>query len=70
MCTLDRLFTFIVNVFSITGSQALPMHNALPATRVLKNKLLYLESVLLFKVDDGDCGAGEMHTRVQEFEET
>ena len=22
------------------------------------------------KVDDGDCGAGEMHTRVQEFEET
>ena len=22
------------------------------------------------KVDDGDCGAGEMHTPVQEFEET
>ena len=69
MCTLDRLFIFIVNVFSITHSHEI-LANALPATRVLKNKLLYLEYVLLFKVDDGDCGAGEMHTRVQEFEET
>ena len=65
---LTDCLSVIVNVFSITHSQALPMPCLL--TRVLKNKLVYLESVLLFKVDDGDHGAGEMHTRVQEFDET